>query len=125
MAALGKQIKVRVGLGYDMTPRTRVRYSKYTSAGRTSAGPGSGTVHIKQERSGAADPSPPQPGPNRPGSEGGAVRYGASTPVPSRPALVMHSGSCTEDCEYFRNKSLSDIICSILFDRAGLAAQHP
>ena len=44
--------------------------------------------------------------------------------APCRPAVVTGSGSCTKDCEYFRNEILKEI-CDILFDRTEPAPPFP
>ena len=84
--------------------------------GRTRTGPGPGAVHVKQDTSGMAPLPPPIPDLGRPGSERGYVGYGAAT-VPSRPAPVTGSGSCTKGCEYFRNDISNDLLCDVPFGR--------
>ena len=98
-------------------------------AGQNTARAGSGhgqhqVQYTSNRTSGAAVPPPVQPGPRPAGSEGGYVGYDAAT-APSRPALVLGSGSCTNNCGNFRIKTFNELICDILLCRTGTLAPIP
>ena len=52
---------------------------------------------------------PPSPGLGGLGSVGGYVRHGTAK-APSRPALLTRSGSCTQNCEHFKNEVVEKLI---------------
>ena len=66
----------------------------------------------------------PIPDLGRAGSEGGDAGYGAVT-APSRPALMMGTGFCINNCGYFRNEILNDLMRDILFCSTGPAPPPP